>query len=221
VRTAEELGQAFPETKVVQSQGDRIVDEVDSEPALVIATPGAEPAAKTGYAAAVLLDTSLLLTRADLRATEEAHRRWLNAVGLVRTGAEGGTVIAVGPAEAVPLQALVRGDPAGFAARELTDRTEAHLTPAAKMITVEGPIAALGDVTDRMTEADLNYLEVLGPVELPRSAGTDDPIGRVTLRTPLAEGPALVRAVKAALATRSAKKLPGPLRVKVDPTVVG
>lgn len=221
VRTAEELGQAFPGTKVVQSQGDRVLDMVGAEPALVIATPGAEPVAETGYAAAVLLDTSLLLTRADLRATEEAHRRCLNAIGLVRTGAEGGTAIAVGPADSVPLQALVRGDPAGFAVRELADRTEAHLTPAAKMITIEGPIPALADFAEQLAGADLCHLEVLGPGELPRSPASDDPIGRLTLRTPLAGGPALVRTVKAALAIRSAKKLPGPLRVKVDPHVVG
>lgn len=221
VRTAEELGQAFPGTRVMQSQGDRILDRVGPDPALVIATPGGEPTAETGYAAAVLLDTALLLTRADLRAAEEAHRRWLNAIGLVRTGADGGTVIAVGPAEAVPLQALVRGDPAGLAVRELRDRTEAHLTPAAKMITATGPLPALGEFAIQITDAEPRHLEVLGPVELPRGPGSDEPVGRLTLRTPLTEGPELVRTVKAALATRSAKKLPGPLRVKVDPHVVG
>jgi primosomal protein N' (replication factor Y) len=227
VRTAEELGQAFPGTKVVQSQGDRVLDRVGPEPALVISTPGAEPVADTGYAAAVLLDTGLLLTRADLRAAEEAHRRWSNAIGLVRPGVEGGTVIAVGPTDSMPLQALVRGDPAGFAARELADRAEAHLTPAAKMITIEGPLPALGDLTDRLSDHDpshletLDHLEVLGPVELPRSPGSDDPVGRLTLRTPHTEGRALVRTVKTALAVRSAKKLPGPLRVKVDPQVLG
>lgn len=220
-RTAEELGHAFPGARVVQSQGGRVLDTVGPESALVIATPGAEPIAETGYAAAVLLDTSLLLTRADLRAAEEAHRRWLNAVGLVRPGADGGTVVAVGPTESVALQALVRGDPAGFAARELADRAEAHLTPAAKMITIEGPVPALSELARHLAVAELCNLEELGPVEVPRSAASDDPIGRLTLRTPLGEGTTLVRAVKTVLATRSAKKLPGPLRVKVDPTVVG
>jgi primosomal protein N' (replication factor Y) len=88
-------------------------------PGIVVATPGAEPAAAGGYAGAVLLDTPLLLLRRDLRAAEEAIRRWLNVVALVRSGADGGSVIAVGESSGRALQALVRIDPAGFAAREL------------------------------------------------------------------------------------------------------
>ena len=81
-RTAEELGRAFPQTPVVQSSGDHPVSEVGAEPALVLATPGVEPIAADGYAAALLLDAELLLARADLRAAEEALRRWLAAVAL-------------------------------------------------------------------------------------------------------------------------------------------
>ena len=55
-------------------------------PALVIATPGAEPRAAGGYAAALLLDGWALLGRPSLRAAEEALRRWLNAAALVRPG---------------------------------------------------------------------------------------------------------------------------------------
>ena len=87
-----------------------------ARPTIVVATPGAEPPAEFGYAGAVLLDTPLLL-RPDLRAAEEALRRWLNVVALVRSGADGGSVIAVGESSGRALQALVRVDPAGFAAR--------------------------------------------------------------------------------------------------------
>lgn len=221
VRTAEELGHAFPGIRIVQSQGDRIVAAVGSEPVLVIATPGAEPPAVGGYAAAVLLDAELLLTRADLRAEEEAHRRWLNAIALVRPGAEGGTVIAVGPTEASSLQALVRGDPAGFAEREWQERASAHLTPAAKMIAVDGPLPALGDVADALSRGEpVPHLEMWGPAELPRKAGDDTAIGRLTLRVPLPQGGALVRAIRAIVSVRTAKKLPGALRVRVDPIEV-
>lgn len=219
VRTAEELGQAFPGVKIVQSHTDRVLDVIDGEPALVIATPGAEPNAETGYAAVVLLDTELLLNRADLRAGEESHRRWLNAIALARPGADGGTAIAVGSTEVMALQALVRGDPAGFAYRELADRTDAQLNPAAKIVIVEGPLSALGEVGSMLT--DQVSVEILGPVELPRPAGSDEPIGRLTLRTPLAEAHPLVAAIRAMLATRSAKKVPGALRVRVDPLVIG
>ncbi|WP_432557749.1 primosomal protein N' [Granulicoccus sp. GXG6511] len=217
-RTAEELGQAFRGTKVIQSAADRVVDTVGPEPALVIATPGAEPLADTGYAAAVLLDAELLLTRIDLRASEEAHRRWLNAIGLVRPGAEHGTVIAVGPTDAVALQALVRGDPAGFAHRELRDRADAGVTPATKMITVEGPLTALGEFGAAVGHANgLTGLHIWGPVELPKPAHAEEAIGRLILRAPSDEAHAFVQTVRDTVAIRSAKKLPGALRVRVDP----
>ena len=56
-----------------------MLDTVPGRPALVVATPGAEPVAEGGYAAALLLDGDALLGRRDLRAEEEALRRWLNA----------------------------------------------------------------------------------------------------------------------------------------------
>src|SRR5581483_678856 len=42
-RTAEELGRAFAGTTVITSSGEAMVSEVDARPALVVATPGAEP----------------------------------------------------------------------------------------------------------------------------------------------------------------------------------
>ena len=80
-RTAEELGRAFPGAVVRMSAGDRVLTEVDASPAVVVATPGAEPVADGGYAAVVLLDTWLTLGLDHLRADEEALRRWSNAVG--------------------------------------------------------------------------------------------------------------------------------------------
>ncbi|HEX7396410.1 MAG TPA: primosomal protein N', partial [Propionibacteriaceae bacterium] len=126
-RTAEELGKAFPGTTVRQSSLGKVLTTVGSEPCLVVATPGAEPVADGGYAAALLLDTSVLLNRPDLRAAEEALRRWFLATALVRPASDGGTVLAVGPSGSRPLQALTRVDPVGFAERELADRVEAEL----------------------------------------------------------------------------------------------
>ena len=87
-----------------------------------VATPGAEPTAAGGYAAAVLLDTWLTLSVPGLRAAEEALRRWMRVAALVRPPADGGRVVAVGDPSAPALQALVRWDRTGFAARELAER---------------------------------------------------------------------------------------------------
>ena len=131
-RTAEELGKAFPQTPVRPvgraarwRPGCRTRRRSWSPP------PGPSRRRTFGYAGAVLLDTPLLLLRPDLRAAEEALRRWLNVVALVRSGADGGSVIAVGESSGRALQALVRVDPAGFAARELAERRDAHFPPAA------------------------------------------------------------------------------------------
>ena len=220
-RTAEELGRAFPNTVIRQSSGGGVLSEVPSTPALVVATPGAEPVADGGYAGAVLLDTDLLLLRADLRSSEEALRRWLAVVALVRSGADGGSVIAAGDSAARALQALVRLDPAGFAARELAERAEAHFPPAAKVVTVDGTASTLTDVVDLLRAPD--QVEILGPVPLPGAtlAGTEDPVERLTLRTPQGTGAALVHAVKDVTSVRSAKKSDGALRVRVDPAALG
>jgi primosomal protein N' (replication factor Y) (superfamily II helicase) len=217
-RTAEELGRAFPKTTVRQSMGGHVLDGVGDAPALVVATPGAEPVADGGYAAAVLLDTQLSLLRADLRATEEALRRWLNAAALVRSGEHGGSVIAVGEAGSRALQALVRTDPGGFAERELAERAEARFPPAVKMIIVDGRPESLTEFGQLFKPPEPT--EILGPVELgPNTSG--EMISRLTLRSPLSVGNRLTGAAKAVAATRSAKKAEGALRIQVDPVEIG
>ena len=109
---------------------------------VVVATPGAEPVAEGGYAAVVLLDTWLLLSRIDLRAGEEALRRWADAAALVRPG---GRVVAVGDPAHPTLQALVRWDPAGYAERETDERVAAHLPPASRLATITGEPGAVDD----------------------------------------------------------------------------
>ncbi len=224
-RTAEELGLAFPHTPVRQSSGGKVLSPVPDTPAIVVATPGAEPPAVGGYAGAVLLDTNLLLLRADLRAAEEALRRWLNVVALVRGGIHGGSVIAVGESSGRAVQALVRVDPVGFAVRELADRADAHFPPVVKMVTIEGQSEALDDF---LGHAQLPpHAEVLGPVELgprPHAAPGLDPrdiLHRLTLRAPRSEAAALVRATKEVAAIRSARKSEGALRIRVDPAALG
>jgi primosomal protein N' (replication factor Y) len=218
-RTAEELGRAFPQTPVRQSVGGRTVSLVPDAPAIVVATPGAEPPAEGGYSGAVLLDTALLLLRPDLRAAEEALRRWLNVVALVRSGADDGSVIAVGESAGRALQALVRVDPAGFAARELAERAEVGFPPAVKLVRVEGGSEALTELVSltRLPE----QTEVLGPVENGPTPGIDQPVFRFTFRCPRSAGAALVRAVQEAVAIRSARKSDGALRVVVDPVNLG
>jgi primosomal protein N' (replication factor Y) (superfamily II helicase) len=222
-RTAAELGRAFPGVVVLQSSGDARLDTVPGTGAIVVTTPGAEPPADGGYAAAILLDTALLLLRPDLRASEEALRRWFAVVALVRGGADGGSVLAVGDSSGRALQALVRVDPAGFAVRELADRADAHFPPAAKLVTIDGAAPVLSEYAGLVHEPP--GTETLGPVPLPpreQLPGSDgEPLLRLTLRAPVREGSALVRAAKEVAGVRSARKSEGAVRVRVDPLVLG
>ncbi|MEO9325111.1 primosomal protein N' [Nocardioides sp. C4-1] len=204
-RTAEELGRAFPSVRVRASAGEHVLAEVPDVPAIVVATPGAEPVADGGYAAVVLLDTWLLLARDDLRAAEEALRRWSNAVGLLRTG---GRALAVGDPTHPALQALVRWDQPGFARREAIDRHGAHLPPSTRVATVTGEPGAVDDALTLL--APPTHVEVLGPVP----AGPDDE--RLVLRTPRSHGADLSRALADLQRVRSSRKLDA-VRVQVDP----
>ncbi len=203
-RTAEELGRMFAGTTVRSSSGERVVERVGGAPDIVVATVGAEPVAEEGYAAVLILDTWLTLARDDLRAAEEALRRWLNAAALVRPG---GHVVAVGDPAHPALQALLRWDPAGFARRESEERSQAHLPPAARLATVTGDLGALDDA---LVLVDLpEGAEALGPVAV-------DTEHRILLRVPASQGPALSEALGDLQRIRSARKL-DPVRIQVDP----
>ncbi|MDT4939028.1 MAG: hypothetical protein QOG80_2699 [Pseudonocardiales bacterium] len=205
-RTAEELGRAFPGVPVRTSGGERVLDSVDSRAALVVATPGAEPPADGGYAAALLLDGWALLSRADLRAGEETVRRWMNAAALVRPGAP----VVVGADAAVPaVQALIRWDPAGYAARELADRAELGFSPAVRMASVSGSPPAVAEL---MAAAALpDGTEIIGPV----SDGKDGE--RMLLRVARGQGADLAAALKTAAASRSMRKSAEPVKIVLDP----
>ncbi|WP_119288617.1 primosomal protein N' [Streptomyces sp. YIM 130001] len=231
-RTAEELGRAFPAVPVRTSGREQILDTVPGGPALVVCTPGAEPVAEGGYAAALLLDGWAMLGRPDLRAGEEALRRWIGASSLVRPQSAGGTVVVVAEPTLRPVQALVRWDPVGHAVRELADRTELGFPPVSRMAAVSGRDEALAEF---LATAELpDAAEVLGPVPLPvtdpgrPSRAGGPPPGeqweRALVRVPPGSGAALAAALKAAQAARMARnnRADGDaVRIRIDPPDIG
>jgi primosomal protein N' (replication factor Y) len=242
-RTAEELGRAFAGVPVRLSSATApggVLDAVPGTPALVVATPGAEPVAESGYATALLLDAAVMTGGTGLASGTEALHRWLAAASLVRPGPEG-QVLLVGDGAPGPTQGLVRWDPAGFAERELDERAELHLPPAVRVAAVTGDRTAVEAVVARvgLREDPGAGSGVLGPVELDPDAGGRGPGGRGTgapssgrgaagvqaldrpvrtvLRVPLAQGDELARRLKASLAVRSARREGGAVRVQLDP----
>jgi primosomal protein N' (replication factor Y) len=185
---------------------EEVLGTVPARPAVVVATPGAEPVADGGYGAVLLLDTWALLTRSDLRAAEETLRRWLNAAAL---GRPDGTVVVVADGGLAPVQALLRWDPGWFAARELAERRELGFPPAARMASLTGTSDAVADLlaAARLPEG----AELLGPVPV---AGEQE---RMVLRVPRGRAGDLARALHDAAAVRSARKATLPVRVQIDP----
>ncbi len=213
-RTAEELTRAFPGAPVVVSAGAATINSIPPRPALVVATPGAEPQVDGGYAAAVLLDGWVLLGRPSLAAAQEALRRWLNAAALTAPGGAGGTVVLVAEAALPVAQALIRWDPVTHAERELAEREALGFPPAVRMATVTGSAGAVaGFLTDTVLPAEA---EVIGTVP----AGTDkagaDKV-RALIRISRPGGLALAAALRQAQAVRDARKDTGQVRVQLDP----
>ncbi|HCG45958.1 primosomal protein N' [Corynebacterium flavescens] len=228
-RTAEELGRAFARTRIVVSGGNKIIDEIDTQPCLVIATPGAEPLLRGGgrYGAALLLDGASLLGRQDLRATEDTLATWAQAATLVEPASQAGRVIVVADEELPVVKDLLAWDMAGAARRELEERREVRFPPAVHMAAVDGADKALDAFLD-LVELPA-HAEVLGPVPLPAGQqlpGEYDrqrwgPAQRVLIRVPLGPRAELGTALRCANAARSARKEDVPLRIQVDPIHVG
>lgn len=238
-RTAEEIGRAFPGTPILTSSGAAGRPDVPDAPAIVVATPGSEPVAPTGYGAALLLDGRVLLGRPDLRAAEETLRRWMGAAALVRPHRQGGQVVVAVEAALPTVQALIRWDPAGHAEAELAGRRELGFPPAVAMAAIDGTQAATMDALDRVQLPP--DAEVLGPVPVEDAdrpetdlddGGADGsgdlllgldpglPAGtrlRTLVRVPLADRKALCSSLQALAAGRAARKLGGGLRITLDP----
>jgi primosomal protein N' (replication factor Y) len=208
-RTAEELGRAFPGVPVRTSGRDGVLATVPAEGSVVVATPGAEPVADDGYGAVLLLDTWALLTRPDLRASEEALRRWLAAAALARPAGRGGRVVIAADAAIPTVQALVRWDPAGLAARELADRRELRFPPAVRVASITGTPDAVADLLAAARLPD--DAELLGPVPAP------DGQERMLVRVSRSGGRTLAAALHSAAGVRSARKARDPVRIRVDP----
>jgi primosomal protein N' (replication factor Y) len=220
-RTAEELGRAFPAVPVRTSGREHVLDTVPGTPALVVSTPGAEPVAEGGYAAALLLDGWAMLGRPDLRAGEEALRRWIGAAALVRPQSAGGTVVIVAEPTLRPVQALVRWDPAGHAVRELGERRELAFPPVFRMAAVAGPVGA---VAEFLAGVELpGDAEVLGPVPVAAPGGAAPSVEseRALVRVPPGSGAGLAAALKVAQAARMARGTGPEVRIRIDPPDIG
>ncbi|TQL47982.1 replication restart DNA helicase PriA [Homoserinimonas aerilata] len=161
VRTAENLGRAFPGIKVIIADGDRVVTTVGAATALVVATRGAEPIADGGYRGVLLLDGDRMLARESLRVAEDCLRWWANAIALAAPGAPT-VLVGVGGRIAAALATWRLAD---FARDELADRRRLRFPPAVRVATITGSPEAVERSV--LAVESLRGVDVLGPVENP------------------------------------------------------
>lgn len=212
-RTAEELGRAFPHVKVVAATGAKPLYTVPATPALVVATPGAEPVAQDGYAAVLLLDGDRMMAREGLRTGEEVLNRWMGAAHLARgrdaaDGRPGGGTVVVAGEPGEPMRALVRFDAAAYAEAELDERRTLGLPPAVRTAMVKGPAATADKFMAALEVGD--EVRRHGPVLLGEGEH------RWLLFFSYAQGPAVTAALRALRATFSAAKEPV-VSLRIDP----
>lgn len=224
MRTAEELGRAFPGKAVVTSSGEHIKAAVPDVPALVVATVGAEPVAAHGYAAAMLLDGNSLLRRENLRAGEDTVRRWFNAAALVKPASQGGLVVITAD-DTAATGALLRWDAAGYASRELALRKELQLPPAVRVASITGGRADVGHFSQAFEASAAlpsgTKLRSAGPAPLQPLSGTaqlpaDDADVRMLYFIPYSDAAAATRAMRAVKAASAAKRTSGPVQLRLD-----
>ena len=115
-----------------------------------------------------------------------------------------------------PAQALVRWDPFGFATEELNERAAAGFPPALRLATVDRAVDR-GRRTARPGGPPPGT-QVLGPVTVP---GAEPPAVRALLRVPRPQGVGLAAALRRPPGCAAPKRLPGAVRIQIDPVAIG
>jgi primosomal protein N' (replication factor Y) len=135
-RFAEEIGRSFPNQVVIQSTANDPRDAINSDPALVISTPGVEPIAENGYAAVIMLQVDRFLSSIASNGVERAYSNFFAASALI--GDVG--VIALVSDDGSPItSALTTWNPATISKREIEQRISLRLPP------ISGAVLVLAD----------------------------------------------------------------------------
>lgn len=202
-RTVAEFERQFPGVRIILSDGEHPHTRVDSRPALIVATRGAEPIASGGYRAVVLLDAERLLAIESLRVGEDCLRWWLGAAALAAPDAR--LVLASGAGPVV--QALVTGRLDDWRRHELADRRQLRYPPAVRVASVTG---GAREVERALAElGELPGVDVLGPAPYqPSQRGevVQEPVAlvRAIVRFDYAQGAEVARRLRGALVADAA-----------------
>ena len=218
-RTSAEFGKAFPGTKIIESNGDNRLETVPTGKQIVVSTPGAEPRVTGGYGAVVLLDCNEMLSRDNLRATEDAIRIWSNAIALLKSG---GLAVAVG-LQGFLGQKFALWSQAEISQHEYLSRAELRFPPFIRMASLSGE----RDLLQKVLESLPAEIEILGPMPVTaKNAAADD--WRALIRYDYSQGASLAATLKAQvlLVTAGSKRVSvksgraqRPIQIKMDTVI--
>ena len=193
VRTADELGRAFPRIPVIVADGEHRTLEIPRRSCLVISTRGAEPIVSDGYAAVLIVDGDKELQRPGLRTSENCLRWWGHAASLAATS---GTLI-LANVEGVFATQFASNQWEDVVATELRERRALGFPPATRAIAVRGSIVELQAVREL---AAVTGHRIIGPAP-------DRDSFRIVVLADYRAAPAVIAGIRAHLITAGANSL--------------
>ena len=191
-RTVSELGKVFPQVSIAEATGERTPSGLKARNQIVVATPGAAPKVKDGYAALLILDCDIWLSRQSLAAEQLAFRDWTGALELLAP--DGRAVLSGVDAEIG--QAFAMQQHRQIAKTQLAELRALSLPPAVRIATIESAPEHQEQVLELAREGKARVLSV------------DTGAGRTLLSFSYQTGPELSKSLRA-LALKSAVRVQG------------
>ena len=168
LRFAQEIGRAFPGFPVLSSDATHVVEQVENQRSIVLATAGMAPPVSGGYQAVVVLEGDNLFSQLDLRAQERAREAIMQSASLLSVN--GKALIVVDNAHPI-VAGLSRWNLSPLLSRELREREQTQLPPYVHAVVLE--IASsesstfLSGIRSSISESRLpSSTRILGPTAL-------------------------------------------------------
>ena len=168
LRFAQEIGRAFPNYPVISSDATHVVETIENDHSIVLATSGMAPVVKGGYQAVVILEGDNLFSQLDLRAQERAREAIMQSASLLSQS--GKALIVIDNAHPI-VAAVSRWNLSPLLSRELREREQAELPPYVHAIVLEFASSESSDfvsgVKASISQGRVpNSTRILGPTQL-------------------------------------------------------
>jgi primosomal protein N' (replication factor Y) len=168
LRFAQEIGRAFPNYPVISSDATHVVETVENDHSIVLATSGMAPVVKGGYQAVVILEGDNLFSQLDLRAQERAREAIMQSASLLSQS--GKALIVIDNAHPI-VAAVSRWNLSPLLSRELREREQAELPPYVHAVVLEFASSESSDfvsgVKASISQGRVpNSTRILGPTQL-------------------------------------------------------